>query len=133
MIFLLHFIFISAFTILLVVSIRILRPFRKHKKRPVSTILLKVSYLLYLVIFLLFAYLVLFFSRIRSDPEEPDSNINTYYYIIVIIAFLLPNLGIMIRRRVNKLRTYYNAVFTGVNLIIVIILVIMMFNIPWEF
>ena len=133
MIFFLHFIFIAAFTVLFVVSIRILRPFRKHNKRPVSTILLKVSYLLYLVIFLLFVYLVLFFSRIRPDPEEPDSTISTYYYIIIITAFLLPNLGIMIRRRVKKLRTYYNAVFTAVNLIVVIILIILMFKVPWEF
>ena len=49
--FLLHLIFIATFVFLYVVSIIILRPFRKHRKRPVSTIALKMSYLLYLAVF----------------------------------------------------------------------------------
>ena len=49
--FLLHFIFITAFLLVYVVAIIILKPFRKHRKRPVSTITLKISYLVYLAAF----------------------------------------------------------------------------------
>jgi hypothetical protein len=132
--FLLHFIFIACFLFLFVVSIIILRPFRIHRRRPISTIAFKLSYLVYLFVFLLLAYLVLFYSRARAEIEEPSKrNPFTIYYVMVIIAFLVPNLGIMIRRKVNKLRVQYNVIFTGVNLLVILVLSFIIYTIPWEF
>ncbi len=132
--FLLHFIFIACFLFLFVVSIIILRPFRIHKRRPISTVAFKLSYLLYLFVFLLLAYLVLFYSRTRDEVEDPAfRNPFTIYYVLVILAFLVPNLGIMLRRKVDKLRVQYNVIFTGINLTVIIILVFIIYTIPWEF
>jgi hypothetical protein len=134
--FLLHLVFIATFVILFVVSIVILKPFRIHQKRPVSTIALKVSYLIYLLIFLLLAYLVLFYSGtpVGEEEEKPISK-NPYiiYYVAVILAFFIPNLGIMLRRRFNKFRTEYNFIFTGINLFTSMVLAFIIYTMPWEF
>jgi hypothetical protein len=131
--FLLHFIFLATFTFLYVISIIILRPLRIHKKRPISTITLKVSYLLYLLVFLVLAYLVLFYSRVRAEAEETSAEGSyTIYYIIVIVAFLVPNLGIMLRRKVIKMRAEYNIIFTVINMIVIMVLSFILYTIPWE-
>jgi uncharacterized membrane protein YqaE (UPF0057 family) len=132
--FLLHLVFIATFIILYVVSIIILRPFRIHPKRPVSTITLKVSYLIYLLTFLLLAYLVLFYSGSSVEEEEPTrKNPYVIYYVAVILAFFIPNLGIMLRRRFYKFRTQYNLIFTAVNLFTTLILALIIYTMPWEF
>jgi len=82
----------------------------------------------------LLAYLVLFYSRTRGDTEETGvKNPFTIYYILVSVAFLVPNLGIMLRRKVDKLRVQYNVIFTGINFAIILILAFIIYRIPWEF
>ena len=52
--------FAFGYLLLFVISIIILKPFRVHRQRPVSTISLKVSYIIFLAVFLTFTYLLLF-------------------------------------------------------------------------
>ena len=132
--FLLHFIFIAAFLLVYVIAIIILKPFRLHRKRPVSTITLKTSYLIYLSTFMLLAYLVLFFS-ITSEPTEEASEekILNVFTIFSVFAFFIPNVGIMIRRSVKSWRVTYNYVFTAINLIIAGGLIYYITDIPWQF
>ncbi len=80
MTFLLHFIFIAAFLLIYIIAIIILKPFRIHRKRPVSTIFIKASYLIYLACFLLMAYLILFFlpSAEPSEEMDEDQQLNQY-------------------------------------------------------
>lgn len=132
--FLLHFIFITAFLLVYVVAIIILKPFRLHRKRPVSTITLKISYLLYLAAFMLLAYLVLFFS-ITSEPTEEatEEKILNVFTVFAILAFFIPNVGIMIRRSVKSWRVTYNYLFTGVNLLMASGLIYYITDIPWQF
>ena len=117
--FLLHFIFIAAFLLVYVIAIIILKPFRMHRKRPVSTITLKTSYLVYLAAFMLLAYMVLFFS-ITSEPTEEASEekILNVFTIFSVFAFFIPNVGIMIRRSVKTWRVTYNYVYTIIELIV---------------
>ena len=132
--FLLHFIFISAFLLVYVIAIIILKPFRLHRKRPVSTIALKISYLLYLAAFMLLAYLVLFFS-ITSEPTEEatEEKIFTAYTIFSILAFFIPNVGIMIRRSIRSWRVAYNYILTVINLMLLGGLIYYILDIPWQF
>ena len=98
--FLLHFIFIATFLFVYIIAIIILKPFRLHRKRKISTVSLKLSYLIYLAFFLAFVYLVLFFADNEVNTEESMENgTSTIYYIIVLVSFFIPNIGIMIRRR----------------------------------
>jgi hypothetical protein len=132
--FLLHFIFIAAFLLIYIIAIIILKPFRIHRKRPVSTILIKASYLIYLACFLLMAYLILFFSASSEPVEEVDEEkvLNTLT-VFSIFAFFIPNIGIMIRRRIVTWRVPYNYVVTVLNIVIALVMIWFIMDIPWEF
>jgi hypothetical protein len=131
---LLHFIFIASFLLVYVIAIIILKPFRLHQKRPVSTITLKTSYLIYLAAFMLLAYLVLFFS-ITSEPTEEatEENILNMFTIFSVFAFFIPNVGIMVRRSVRSWRVAYNYLFSGINLLIAGGLIYYIIDIQWQF
>lgn len=131
---LLHFIFIASFLLVYVIAIIILKPFRLHRKRPVSTITLKTSYLIYLASFMLLAYLVLFFS-ITSEPTEEatEENILNVFTLFCIFAFFIPNIGIMVRRSIRSWRVVYNYIFTGINLLFAGGLIYYIIDIPWQF
>jgi len=132
--FLLHFIFIATFLFVFIIAIIILKPFRLHRKRKISTIFLKISYLLYLAFFLGFVYLVLFFTDNEVSTEEVMENgTSVIYYIIVLIAFFLPNIGIMIRRKFKEKRGVFNYTVTVMNLVVILALIFMMSQIEWSF
>lgn len=127
----LHFVFIAVFAILIVVSVIILKPFRIHRKRPISTISLKVSYLLFLISFIVLTFMILFYADIPEGKEGVRDNFKlTVFYIIIMMSFFIPNIGIMFRRKVKKLRIYYNIVFTAVNVVFFIAIVLMYFYFP---
>jgi len=123
--FFLHFFFIATFTVLIVISFLILRPFRIHRTRMYSTIALKLSYLLYLIVFILLVYLVLFYSDIPVS-EEPwaDTLIMKLSYVVILVSFFVPNIAIMLRRKVSKFRHEYNIFFTIVNILLSLALII---------
>jgi len=132
--FLLHFIFIAAFLLIYIIAIIILKPFRVHRKRPVSTIFIKASYLVYLACFMLMAYLILFFSATAEPSEDVDEErIFNALTIFSVLAFFIPNIGIMIRRRIGTWRITYNYVVTGLNILIALGLILFMIDLPWQF
>ena len=132
--FLLHFIFIAAFLLIYIIAIIILKPFRIHRKRPVSTILIKASYLVYLACFLFMAYLILFFSASAEPTEDVDEEkILNALTVFSILAFFIPNIGIMIRRRIDTWRVTYNYILTALNLLIALGMIWFIMDLPWEF
>lgn len=132
--FLLHFIFIATFLFVYVIAIILLKPFRLHRKRKVSTVVLKISYLAYLAFFLAFVYLVLFFADSEVNTEEiMDDGTSVIYYIIVLVSFFIPNIGIMIRRRFKKNRQSFNYLVSAFNVLIILALVFMMSQVQWDF
>jgi len=132
--FLLHFIFIAAFLLIYIIAIIILKPFRIHRKRPLSTIFIKASYLIYLACFMLMAYLILFFSATAEPTEDVDEDrIFNALTIFSVLAFFIPNIGIMIRRRIGSWRVTYNYLVTGLNVLISIGLIWFMIDLPWQF
>jgi cytochrome bd-type quinol oxidase subunit 2 len=132
--FLLHFIFIATFLFVYIIAIIILKPFRFHRKRKMSTLALKLSYLVYLALFLAFVYLVLFFADSEVDSEERMQNgTSALYYIIVLVSFFIPNIGIMIRRRFKKNRGSFNLLVTAANFLVIIALIFLMSQVKWDF
>lgn len=132
--FLLHFIFIAAFLLIYIIAIIILKPFRIHRKRPVSTILLKSSYLAYLACFMLMAYLILFFSASAGPSEDVDEErVFNALTVFSVLAFFIPNIGIMVRRRVRSWRVTYNYLVTAFNILISVGLIWFIIDMPWEF
>lgn len=121
---LMHIIFIASFLFIYILAVIILKPFRLHRKRPVSTFFLKSSYLLYLIFFLVFTYLALYFSEnqaIRGNSVENQTPV--IYYVMVLTAFFVPNIGIMIRRKFRKTRKQYNYIAGSVNILIILYII----------
>jgi hypothetical protein len=132
--FLLHFIFIAAFLLIYIIAIIILKPFRLHRKRPVSTVFLKISYLIYLACFMLLAYFILFFSASPEPSEEiSEERVLNLFTVFNVFAFFIPNIGIMIRRSVRSWRVSYNFLFSALNLLFACGLIYFITDIPWEF
>lgn len=132
--FLLHFIFIAAFLLIYIIAIIILKPFRIHRKRPVSTVFIKTSYLVYLACFMLMAYLILFFSATAEPSEDVDEErILNALTVFSVLAFFIPNIGIMIRRRIGSWRVQYNYLITALNFLISIGLIWFIIDLPWQF
>ena len=111
------FFFLVGYIILFIVSIIILRPFRVHKRRKVSTMSIKISYLIFLALFLTFTYMLLFGKKVIDENDQPYDTIFNVYFLIFLTATIVPNVGIMIRRRIKKNRVEYNIIFTMINLL----------------
>lgn len=117
-----HMFFIFGYAVLFTVSILILKPFRIHKHRPKSTVSLKISYLLFLLLFLIFTYLLLFGKKELSEEQMPYDTLFNVHFLIFLSATIIPNVGIMLRRGIRRKRVRYNVVFTLVNGIYIIYL-----------
>ncbi len=75
--------FLIGYVILYIVTILILQPFRYHRRRLKSTILLKMSYLLYLASFLAFTYLLLFGKKEITDSEKPYDTLFNIHFLFL--------------------------------------------------
>lgn len=109
-------IFIAAFLFIYLVAIILLKPMRFHVKRKYSTSSLKFSYLMYLAIFLIFSYLFMFYNTGILYLEDPDNPRTLTHFCLLMLVFIIPNVGILIRRKIKK-RSGYNIFFTVMNLI----------------
>jgi len=126
-----QFFFLVGYIILFIVSIIILRPFRIHKRRKGSTISLKVSYLIFLALFLAFTYMLLFGEKIIDENDKPYDSFFNIYFLIFLTATIIPNVGIMIRRRIKKNRSEYNILFTIINLLYAMYLLFLIVSGQW--
>ncbi|MGC8824637.1 MAG: hypothetical protein ACP5PZ_08590 [Bacteroidales bacterium] len=113
-------IYIIAFAFVFVLSYILLDPFRIHRKRPYSTIALKLSFLIYLVCALVITYLFLFnYSRSVSFFEDIENPRASMHFTLYMFTLIVPTLGIFLRRKFNR-RTEYNIFFTIINILCIL-------------
>ena len=100
-----------------------LKPHQLHRRRKISTLLLKVSYLLYLLILLIVIYLSVL---VKGGLQEVFYELEFFVFLFVLFV---PTMGIFARRleRFNKKREGYNYIFTGINVLSIIALLVMYF------
>ena len=100
-----------------------LKPHQLHKRRLVSTLLLKISYLFYLLVLLIVVYLS---ALVKGGLEEVFFGIEFFAFLVVLFV---PNIGILARKlgHFSKKREGYNYFFTIVNILSIIIILIMFF------
>ncbi len=123
--------FLIGYCILFVVTVLILKPFRYHKRRQKSTIALKLSYLLYLASFLTFTYLLLFGKKEISESEKPYDTLFNIHFLFFLTSTIVPNVGIMIRRRIKMNRVEYNLLFSVINILYFIYLTYLCVSHKW--
>jgi len=100
-----------------------LKPHQLHKRRLVSTLLLKISYLLYLIILLIIIYLS---ALVREGLEEVFYGIEFFAFLVVLFV---PTIGIFARKlgQFSKKREGYNYFFSIVNLLSIVAILLMFF------
>jgi hypothetical protein len=100
-----------------------LKPHQLHKRRLLSTLLLKASYLLYLLVLLIVVYLS---ALVKGGLEEVFIGIEFFAFLIVLFV---PNIGIFARKlgHFSKKREGYNYFFTVVNIVSIIAILVMFF------
>ena len=100
-----------------------LKPHQLHKRRLISTLFLKVSYLVYLLILLIIVYLS---TLVRGGLDQVFSGAECFIFLLVLFA---PTIGIFARKLgyFNKKREEYNFFFTAVNLVSIVSILLMYF------
>jgi hypothetical protein len=100
-----------------------LKPHQLHKRRLLSTLMLKITYLIYLLVLLLVVY---FSALVRDGLEKVFYGIEFFAFLIVLFV---PNIGILARKlgHFSKKRESYNWFFAVVNILAVIALLLMFF------
>jgi hypothetical protein len=100
-----------------------LKPHQLHKRRLVSTLLLKGSYLLYLLILLIIIYLS---ALVNGGLEKVFMGVEFFAFLVVLFA---PTIGIFARKlgQFSKKREGYNFFFTIVNLLSILSILLMYF------
>lgn len=106
---------LGAFFIIIVFSFAYayLKPHRVHKKHPISTLMLKVSYLIYLFTLLLIVYLS---SLVKEGLSEVFLEIEFFAFLLVLFV---PTIGIFARKlgHFRKKRESYYYFFTLINIL----------------
>ena len=114
---------IGGFFIIIVFSLAYayLKPHRVHKKYPISTLLLKITYLLYLFVLLLVIYLS---SLVKGGMSVVFGDIEFFAFLLVLFV---PTIGIFARKlgHFRKKRESFYYFFTLVNVLSIAALVVM--------
>jgi len=121
-----HFLLMIVFLIIYLLAFIIIKPFLINHKRKISTLLLKISYLIYLLVLLVFVYLFMFFG-----PADIEYQISNLLFVILLLGLFLPNLGILLRRNFEKYRTEYNYTFSLINVVILTFILIKLIQHNW--
>jgi bacteriorhodopsin len=100
-----------------------LKPHQLHKHRLVSTLLLKISYLVYLLVLLIIIYLS---ALVKGGLENVFYGIEFFAFLVVLFA---PTIGIFARKlgQFSKKRDGYNYFFTIVNVLSIAAILVMYF------
>lgn len=114
---------LGALFILIVFSLgyAYLKPHRIHKRYPYSTLLLKISYLLYLLVLLVIIYLA---SLVKEGLGVVFLGVEFYAFLLVLFV---PTIGVFARKlgQFRKNRENYYYFFTVVNILSIIALIVM--------
>lgn len=89
----------------------IIKPFLINRRRLISTLSLKLSFMLYLLFLMVCFFLFLFYG-----PSEENFVISDLTVLLSIVFAVIPIIAIMIRRNFKRYRVTYNYIFTVYNL-----------------
>jgi len=121
-----HFLLMVVFLIIYVLAFIIVKPFLLNHKRLISTLSLKLSYLLYLLMLLVSVYLFMFYS-----PNDIENHLSEALFFSLLLSLFIPNLGILFRRNFKKYRNEYNYIFSAINIIITLFMIYKLDQFNW--
>jgi len=120
---LVHVLGIVFIVIVFALAFAYLKPYRLHKSRKSSTLLLKSSYLLYILVLMISIYLA---TIDREGLEQVFMGIEFFAFLIVLFV---PTVAILARKlgKFSKQREGYNYLFTVINFGATIAIIVMYF------
>jgi hypothetical protein len=100
-----------------------LKPHQLHKRRMASTLFLKISYLVYLLVLLIIIY---FSALVNGGMEKVFFGVEFFAFLVVLFV---PTIGIFARKlgQFSKKREGYNYFFGVVNIFSIIAILLMYF------
>lgn len=114
---------IGALFVVIVFSIAYayLKPHRLHHARPLSTLALKGSYLIYLLVMLM----VIYFASLRGGGVSTVFD-GPEFFVFLVVLFV-PTAGIFSRKiaRFSGKRVRYNIIFSVVNIIMTLTVLVL--------
>ena len=123
---LLHILLFIVFLLTFIMAYNYIKPFLINRKRKYSTLSLKLSYLIYLFFLLVFVFLFLLFGADKVEYRITDS-----MFFVVLVLLFLPNIGILIRRKIKNVRIIYNYVFSIINIVATYYLILKLSQNNW--
>ncbi len=121
-----HFLLMIAFLIIYVLAFIIVKPFLLNYKRLVSTLIFKISYLIYIAVLLISVYLFMLYG-----PSDIEHQISEVFFFTLLTCLFIPNLAILFRRNFKKYRKHYNYLFSLINLTITIFIIYKLDQFNW--
>lgn len=100
-----------------------LKPHRLHKRRLISTLIFKISYLVYLLVLLIIIYLS---ALVKGGLDTVFYGIEFFVFLIILCV---PTIGIFARTldQFKKKRKGYNYFFSVVNVLSIVVILVMFF------
>ncbi len=84
----------------------LLRPYLPRRRHKTSYLLLKLSYLLYLMILFAFLFFLAFY------PHSLEEYFTNTLSLLLLVTLVLPSAVMLSRRKIRRKRTLYNYFFT---------------------
>jgi len=108
---LVHVLGIIFIVIVFALAFAYLKPYRLHKSRKISTLLLKSSYLLYILILMIIVYIA------TIDKEGLENIFMGIEFFAFLIVLFVPTVAILARKlgKFSKKREGYNYLFSVIN------------------
>jgi len=118
-----HILGIIFIIIILSVAYAYLKPHQLHKRRLFSTLLLKLSYLFYLLVLCIIVYMS---TLVKGGLDKVFNGVEFFAFLLVLF---IPTIGIFARKLnyFSKKREEYNYFFTALNIISVVAILVMYF------
>jgi hypothetical protein len=100
-----------------------LKPHRLNKRRLISTLILKISYLVYLLVLLIIIYLS---ALVKGGFDTVFYGIELFIFLIILCV---PTIGIFARTldQFKKTRKGYNYFFSMINVLSIVVMLVMFF------
>ncbi|MFO7940430.1 MAG: hypothetical protein R6U66_11860 [Bacteroidales bacterium] len=102
---------IGAFAFIFLIVWFRLKPFVLHRRRKYTTLALKLSYLTYLLFYLIMLHAYLFTSLFETTHQVTDGHI-----LALLVAGQIPSLAVLLRRRIKHHKWQYYILFSIVNI-----------------
>lgn len=98
-----------------------LKPHKLHHSRPLSTLALKGSYLIYLLVMLL----VIYFASLKGGGLSRVFD-GAEFFVFLLVLFI-PTIAIFSRKitHLTTKRVLYNLIFSGVNILMTLIVLLL--------